>query len=308
LSASFNPTLNSNPINYPQQAGGFGRIKSDYMLLQIGFTWAYEITDKLSVGVEPTFNYGTLQLMPNPTANPSAAGYPSTDKATTSGFGAQLGLYFDSKKGFKAGLSYKSTQNLSELEFKNTYLDNSKGTNKFDMDYPAVLSFGLGYSKSDFDVALDYRMVDYKNTNGFSETGWTPTASVKGFGWDNVSILSAGIQYKGIEKLPLRLGYTYSSNPIGSDVAFFNIPATAIIKNAFQFGFSYAASSNISLDAVYHHGSSDGKTSGQMLNPMMASSSNPYGAVPGTTVAYEMTTDLVMFGISYKFDKKQAKL
>jgi long-chain fatty acid transport protein len=307
LSASFNPTINSNPINYPQQAGGFGRIKSDYMLLQIGLTWAYEITDKLSVGVEPTFNYGTLQLMPNPTANPSAAGYPYTDKASTTGFGAQFGLYFNSKKGFKAGVSYKTTQNLSELEFKNTYLDNSKGTNKFDMDYPAILSFGLGYSKSDFDLALDYRMVDYKNTNGFSETGWTTTASVKGFGWDNVSILSAGIQYKGIDKLPLRLGYTYSSNPISSDVAFFNIPATAIIKNAFQFGFSYAASKNISLDAVYHHGFSDGKTSGQMLNPMLASSSNPYGAIPGTTVAYEMTTDLVMIGVSYKFDKKSSK-
>ena len=307
LSASFNPTLNSNPINYPQQAGGFGRIKSDYMLLQIGLTWAYEITDKLSVGVEPTFNYGTLQLMPNPTASPSAAGYPYTNKASTTGFGAQFGLYFDSKKGFKAGVSYKTTQNLSELEFKNTYLDNSAGTNKFDMDYPAILSFGLGYSKYDFDLALDYRMVDYKNTNGFSDTGWTPTASVKGFGWDNVSILSAGVQYKGIKKLPLRLGYTYSSNPISSDVTFFNIPATAIIKNAFQLGFSYDATNNFSLDAVYHHGFSDGKTSGQMLNPMLASSSNPYGAIPGTTVAYEMITDLVMVGISYKFDKKSVK-
>ena len=307
MSPGFNPTLNSNPINYPQQAGGFGHIESDYMLLQIGVTWAYEITDKLSVGVEPTFNYGTLQLMPNPTANPSAAGYPSTDKASTTGFGAQFGLFYDSKKGFKAGVSYKTTQNLSELEFKNVYLDNSKGTNKFDMDYPAILSFGLGYSKSDFDVAIDYRMVDYNNTNGFSETGWTSTASVKGFGWDNVSILSAGVQYKGIKKLPLRLGYTYSSNPIGSDVAFFNIPATAIIKNAFQLGFSYAATSNISLDAVYHHGSSDGKTSGQLLNPMAVTPTNPYGAVPGTTVGYEMTTDLVMVGISYKFAKKQTK-
>jgi hypothetical protein len=74
MSPNFNPSLDSNPINYPQKAGGFGRIESDYMLLQIGFTWAYEITEKLSVGVEPTFNYGSLQLMPNPTANPSAAG------------------------------------------------------------------------------------------------------------------------------------------------------------------------------------------------------------------------------------------
>lgn len=303
LSASFNPTLNSNPINYPQQAGGFGHIQSDYMLLQVGLTWAYKITDKLSIGVEPTFNYGSLQLMPNPTASPTSAGYPSTDKATTTGFGAQFGLFFDSKSGFKAGASYKTTQNMNSFEFKNTYSDATTSTNDFDMDYPSITSLGLGYSTSDFDVALDYRFVDYKNTNGFSESGWTPTASVKGFGWNNVSIVSAGVQYKGVKKLPLRLGYTYSSNPIGNDVVFFNIPATAIIKNAMQFGFSYEASSNFSLDAVYHHGSSDGKTFGTMLNPMAAISSNPNGSIPLTRVAYSMTTDLIMVGLTYKFSK-----
>ena len=67
---SFDPSQNSNPINYPQAARGFGHIESDYMLLQIGFTYAYEISDKFSIGIEPTFNYGTLQLMPNPTASP----------------------------------------------------------------------------------------------------------------------------------------------------------------------------------------------------------------------------------------------
>jgi len=299
------PESTTNPINMPQSMGGFGRIESDYMLMQIGFTWAYELSDKLSIGVEPTFNYAALQLMPNPTANPSQAGYPTTNKASATGFGGQIGLFYDSKTGFKAGISYKTPQYLSDLEFKNTYLDNSTGTNKFNMDYPAIASFGLGYSKSDFDIAVDYRIVDYKNTDGFSETGWTQTASVKGFGWDNISILSAGIQYKGINKLPLRVGYTYSSNPINSDVTFFNIPATAIIKNAFQFGFSYVANSNFSLDAVYHHGSSDGKTSGPLLNPMFASSSNPYGAIPGSDVSYDMSTDLIMVGLTYTFNKKQ---
>lgn len=299
------PESTTNPINMPQSMGGFGRIESDYMLLQVGFTWAYELSEKFSIGIEPTFNYATLELMPNPTGNPSQAGYPSTDKANATGFGGQIGLFYNSGTGFKAGASYKTAQYFSDFEFENTYLDNSTGTNKFNMDYPAILSFGLGYSKSDFDFALDYRMVDYENTDGFSETGWTPTASVAGFGWDNISILSAGIQYKGVNKFPLRLGYTYSSNPISSDVAMFNIPATAVIKNAYQLGFSYLVGENISLDAVYHHGTSSGKTSGQLLNPMFASSSNPYGAIPGSNVSYDMTTDLIMVGISYKFSKKQ---
>ena len=111
------------------------------------------------------------------------------------------------------------------------------------------------------------------------------------------------MQYKGIEKLPLRFGYTYSSNPIDEELAFFSTPATAIIANAFQLGFGYEFSDNFTLNGVFHHGSSDGKTEGQVLNPMMASAANPYGAIPGSKVGYEMTTDMIMLGISYTFNK-----
>ncbi|MBD1262246.1 outer membrane protein transport protein [Maribacter polysiphoniae] len=298
------PESTTNPINMPQNMGGFGAIESDYILLQIGFTYAYEISDQFSIGVEPTFNYATLELMPNPTANPSqTAGYPSTDKATALGFGAQFGVFYDSGKGFKAGASYKTTQTFGDFEFDNTYLDGSTGTNDFNMDYPAIYSLGLGYSLGTIDLALDYRLVDYENTDGFAETGWTPTASVAGFGWENISIISAGIQYKGIEKLPLRLGYTYSSNPINDEVTFFNIPATAVIKNAFQVGFSYEISDNLALDAVYHHGASGDATSGPLLNPMFIQAYPPYGAIPGSEVSYDMTTDMIMLGIAYTFKK-----
>lgn len=297
------PENMSNPINMPQQMGGFGRIESDYMLLQGGITYAYEITDKLSFGLSPTINYAALELMPNPTANPTQAGYPSTDKATAIGFGGQIGLFYGGDTGFKAGISYKTEQQFSDFEFENTYLDGTTSTNEFTMNYPAIFSVGLGYTGGDFDLALDYRMVDYENTDGFSETGWTQTASVKGFGWDNMDVISAGIQYKGIERLPLRVGYTYSTVPISNEVAFFNIPATAIIENAFQIGFGYEISDNFTLDAVYHHGASSDETAGPMYHPAMVQYNPPYGAIPGSEVSYEMTTDLIMVGISYKFKK-----
>jgi len=54
-----------------------------------------------------------------------------------------------------------------------------------------------------------------------------------------VLLYYVGIQYKGIQKLPIRAGNTYSSNPISSELAFFPTPATAVIKHAFQFGFGY---------------------------------------------------------------------
>jgi long-chain fatty acid transport protein len=303
LSGSFNPMENSNPINYPQAAMGFGHIESDYMLLQVGLSYAYELSDKFSIGIQPNINYAALELAPNPTASPTMAGYPTTDKASAIGFGAQFGLFYDSGLGLKLGASYKTAQKFGEFEFENTYLDNSTDKNNFQMDYPAIFSLGFGYSTGDVDLALDFRRVDYENTEGFSETGWTQTASVAGFGWKNISILSAGLQFKGINKLPLRIGYTYSSNPIPEEIAFFNIPATAVIKNAYQFGFSYEINTNWQLDAVYHYGDSNGATEGRILSPMMISPNNPNGAIPGSSVSYDMTTSMIQLGISYTFNK-----
>lgn len=313
LSPSFNPTVDSNPINYPQAAMGFGHIESDYMLLQIGLTWAYQLTDKLSVGVEPTFNYASLELAPNPTASPTAAGYPTTDKATATGFGAQFGVFYNSGAGFKAGVSYKTAQKFSDFEFENSYLDGTKGSNEFQMDYPSIISLGLGYSTDKFDVALDYRYVDYENTEGFEGSGWQiassgdfagfPTGAVNGFGWKSMSIVSVGLQYKGVDKLPIRIGYTYSTNPIDDELAFFSIPATAVIENAMQVGFSYIINDKIDLSAVYHYGFRGDGASGQMMSPLAITPDNPLGQLPGTSVSYDMSTSMIQVGINYSFGK-----
>ena len=316
------PENMSNPINMPQSMGGFGRIESDYSLLQVGFTWAYQISDKFSIGLQPNFDYATLSLEPNPLAAPdfppemggTGKGYPKGD-ATAVGFGGQVGLFFDSLNGFKFGLSYKSQQYFNELDFENEYLDGSDAPGvKFTMNYPAIYSVGLGYSKGIVDIALDYRYIDYENTDGFKESGWTitesgpmagfPTGAVNGFGWQNISVVSAGLQLSAINRLPLRFGYTYSTNPINEDLAFFSVPATAVIAHAFQFGFSYEFSDTFVLDAVYHYGMSDGKTSGPILNPQLISASDPLGAVPGSEVAYDMTTSMIMVGLNFNLGGK----
>jgi len=296
------PESTTNPINFPQPFG-FGRVESSYSLFQIGAAYAYELSDKFSIGVQPTFNFGRLDLIPNPTASPSqTAGYPSTDKpASAFGFGAQFGVFYNSGTGFKAGASYKTSQSFGDFEFDNVFLDGSTGTNKFKLDYPAILSFGAGYSKGFFDIALDYRIVYYENTSGFDVVGWTQTGSVAGFGWQNINVLSAGIQYKGVNRLPIRLGYTYSSNPIQDEFAFYSVPATAIIKNAFQLGLGYEISDKWTIDGVFHYGDSGSATSGPLLNPRFASADNPFGAIPGSEVSYDMTTSMVMFGAQYKW-------
>jgi long-chain fatty acid transport protein len=134
------PESASNPINMPQQYGGFGQVKSDYQLLQVGFTWAYQLNDQVSVGIAPTFNYSSLELLPNPLSAPSPTkGYPGAEKASALGFGGQAGIYYNSGSGFKMGASYKSQQYFEEFNFNNKYADGSQapGVN-FRMNYPAI--------------------------------------------------------------------------------------------------------------------------------------------------------------------------
>jgi len=315
---------NSNPINYPQAFGGFGHIESDYMLLQVGLAYSYEITDKFSIGLQPTFNYSSLELAPNPVSTPdfpaemggTGKGYPVTDKASAIGFGGQVGIFYDSGGILKLGASYKSKQYFSEFDFDQTYVDGSEAPNtSFKMNYPAIYSVGMGLSGGKFDFALDFRYVDYENTEGFGERGWqmaynedfgqnVPTGAVNGFGWKSMTILSLGLQFQATEKLPIRIGYTYSSNPIDDELAFFSIPATAVIENAAQIGLGYTINNKMELNAVYHYGFKGDGASGQLLNPQLITPNNPLGKVPGTSISYDMETSMIQLNFVYKFGMK----
>ncbi len=307
---NYNPALGNNPISFPQRAGGFGHIKSDYMLLQLSLSYAYNITDKFSIGIQPNFNYEALELAPNPVSPPSQTlGYPTTDKASALGFGGQIGVYYDSKGLLKLGISYKTKQYFGDYTFKNTYLDGSAAPDvTFKMNYPAIFSVGMGLSGKKLDFALDVRIVDYDNTEGFMESGWQKTGiptqplngAVNGFGWRNMTILSTGLQYKLMKNLPIRIGYTYNTNPIVDELAFFSVSAPAVVTDAAQIGLGYTFN-KLTIDAVYHKGFRGKGSQGTLLSPMAYHpTANPLGAIPGSSVSYNMETSMIQFTLSYK--------
>jgi long-chain fatty acid transport protein len=304
----FNPNA-SNPLLYPQAMGGFGHLKSNYQLMQLGLTAAYQVTEGISIGIAPTFNYSSLLIKPVPIAAPSAAGYPLGEKASALGIGAQAGVFLQLPMGLNLGLAYKSNQFFNDLEIEGKYVDGSAApTTNFRMDYPAILTAGAAFTNKKFDLAVDYRFINYEKTEGFEKTGWAigengySTGAVQGFGWKNVSVVAVGLQLKMLEKLPIRLGYTYSSNPITEDNVFFSSAAPAIIKNAVQAGLSYKVTDKLGLHLTYHRGFGEDVT-GQLMNPMLITAENPLGKVPGTEITSSMHTDVVLFGVSYGFGK-----
>ncbi|MEK7254385.1 MAG: outer membrane protein transport protein, partial [Bacteroidota bacterium] len=251
----------------------------------------------------------SLVIEPVPIAAPSEKGYPLGKKTSALGMGFQAGIFYETEMGLNFGVAYKSTQFFKDLEIEGTYADGSAApVTNFNLDYPAILTAGVGFSHEKFDLAVDYRFINYEKTDGFEKTGWVigengyPTGAVAGFGWKNVNVVAAGLQLKMIEKLPVRLGYTFSTNPITEDNVFFSSAAPAVIEHAVQAGFTYQVNENLGFHFTYHRGL-DAEVTGQMMNPMLITADNPLGKVPGSEITSKMHTAVALIGVTYGFGK-----
>jgi long-chain fatty acid transport protein len=69
------------------------------------------------------------------------AGYPNNAMAT--GFGGQIGIFYQNKEGFKLGASYKTEQQFSDFKFENTYLDGSSSESSFRNEFSCDLFIGV---------------------------------------------------------------------------------------------------------------------------------------------------------------------
>ncbi len=288
----------TNPILTPQPPGGmgFGSISSEFALLQVSPTAAYRLSDKVSIGFAPTLNYATLRVTPFPAAPPSDANgdgfptYSAAPKTGTLGYGFQVGLQITDLSGFNLGASFKSNQNFDPFEFNGQDEAGNPRTFSFDMDYPMIVSAGLSYTGlARWTFVADVRYIDFEHTNGFDQVGFDQVGAVKGFGWKSIMVVATGLQYDLTPRLPVRLGYAYNDNPIGSDVVFFNTPSPAIIRHHLAGGFSYVLSKKVTASFAAQYGFKN-DVNGHWQHPQ-------FGTVPGTSVDCELSTLTFIFGV-----------
>ncbi|MCA9120637.1 MAG: outer membrane protein transport protein [Planctomycetaceae bacterium] len=196
------PASTTNPILTPQPANGgfgFGSIFSQFQLMQFAPTVAYRWSDRVSLGFAPTINWSTLAISPFSATTPNGNGtYPSAAQTDAAwGLGYQIGVYYeDPCSGWHAGMSYKSTQWFQSYKFNSQDHLGAPRQLVFEMDYPSILSLGLGYTGFDrLSLAADVRYIDYENTKGFQAAGFDGTGAVTGFGWNSIWSFSVGGQF-----------------------------------------------------------------------------------------------------------------
>ena len=231
-----NPSGRFSPISTPQSFGGFGSVYSNYQLMQLTPSVAYQLTKDFSLGVGFNLDWASLAVDPWPATPPNASGYPSGSHAASAwGQGFTVGATYKLLSNLALGLSFKSPQWFNDFSWNSQYPNGAPSNFGFRLDYPMIIGGGLSYQPvEDLTLAADLKWINYKDTQGFQNSNFAPTPTgpyVRGFGWQDIWTVALGGQYKVNQRFTLRGGYNYSDNPIPTNQQFFNVFAPAIVQH-----------------------------------------------------------------------------
>ena len=300
----------TNPILAPSP-NGFGHVYSNFQLLKISPAVAWSMSPKLRVGIAANINWQSLAVNPMPVATPDfdpgvdgvpgtaddRAYYPSAAAAdAVFGFGFQVGMQYDVSEKVSVGASYTSPQVFSDFEFTSTSANpnlpsfGSPRTFEFRMDVPAIYAVGVALNPtSKLHLGADVKYIAYGSTEGFEKRGYNPDFSVQGFGWDDITVVSLGGQYRLGAKMTLRAGYHYTGNPISDAQSMFNIPAPAVVQQHLTGGFGYTIVPGVDINVAAYQAFENSIT-GPIYRPT---------ALPGTSVTNTLSETSILVGFTF---------
>ena len=290
----------SNPILTPQAPNGFGfgRIKSNYMLVTLPVGMSRQLTEKLSFGFSAVPAFSMLKVIPAPFAAPVTAGstmpyyLSASTNAPALGMGVQAGLHYQFNKVIAAGVSYHSPVWFREFSWNAKDLAGGNHTLKFQMNLPQLVSTGIGITPSSrTHIGVDARWFNYASTAGFDEVGYDPDDSVAGFGWRNIWAVGGGIQQQIATSTKLIVGYNYSGNPVPAQYTFFNTPAPAIVQHHLGGGITQTIH-GWDVTATYYHA---------FQNSITGPWISRQGPIPGTSVTSKMSENSLTVGFAKSF-------
>lgn len=292
------PASLTNPVLIsPARGGILGPVSSELQVFQLAPTIAYKLTDHLSFGFAPTADLAYLTVDPGFIAPPDPVTglyTPATHTRIHWGLGCQAGVYYTTDVGLNFGASLKSPQWFEPFTYNTQTSTGLPRTTKFHFDYPMIASLGTAYTGIEHLVlAVDFRYIDFKNTEGFRKSGFDEFGALRGLGWENLFEVAVGARYCLTDRLAVMAGYTFNTNPIDDDKTFFNVASPTIAEHTVSAGASYQVTQSLSFSMAYVH-AFENSISGPIILPGV-------GTVPGSAVKSELRGDAILFGAEVKF-------
>lgn len=235
---------------------GSGKLGVDLMQLIVAPTVAFKVAPNHSIGVSPLLGYqrfkaeGLQAFSPNSSdsANLTNRGYDDSI-----GYGVRLGYMGKIMPTITIGAAYASKMKFDEFG-KYAGLFAEQGG----FDIPENYNVGLAWQATPVvKFAVDYQRIKYSGVKSISNSSSAPFAlgsdNGAGFGWSDIDVWKAGVEYKLNPKMTLRAGYNHGENPISSSDVTFNILAPGVVKDHFTLGFTHAFATGNELSMSYMH-------------------------------------------------------
>jgi long-chain fatty acid transport protein len=296
-------TLGGGGVNFPGSPGnpilsargplgrnGLGNLESNMVLYQVTPTVSYQVTDRLIVGFGPMIDIQQVSFTPAFFASPNITppALISFPNAVTSepfwGGGFRVGAVYSPTDTFDIGFGYTSPQWMQTWSFNARGVGGAPRTLDLNATLPAICSLGFGWRPTDrLLLDLDLRYFDYADTLLFGQ-------SVKdgGLGWESVFSVALGANYQLTDRIAIRGGYQYNTNPLANTSTLFNIQAPAILQNTISVGTTFTISSSMSASLGYAY---------SFQNSITGTAEQ----IPGASVKLTASNQSLLFNIAIKF-------
>ncbi len=237
-------------------AGSYLKSYTSLSLMQVVPTIAYN-TQNYGIGISPVLQWGSLAISYDATSAGSINYNPDHNKDQYTGYGFNLGGYYDVTNDLTVAAAY-----FSEIEMKYGNQISSAGagfgltgTSAFGdtLTQPAQMKAGVSYNvTSSVALTVDYKLINWAGAKGY-----------KDFNWKDQNVVAIGAKYTG-NGFWLGAGYNSADDPIGelpaatfpgqyrnAAVNFFNnMLFPAVVKESYTFGGGYSFSKALDLDVA----------------------------------------------------------
>lgn len=203
-----------------------------------------------SVGISPIIAYQTFEIEGAAafgmfSSDPSRISNNGADDST--GLGAKVGYLGQLTPEFSIGVAYQTKISMDEF---GDYAGLFAGQGDFDI--PSNYVVGIAYKFGDSAVfVLDLQEIMYTDVDAVANplfpalgrafmgdpSGLLGAASGPGFGWEDMTVVKAGLQW-GSGDWTYRLGYSTTDQPIPSSEVLFNILAPGVVEDHLTVGFT----------------------------------------------------------------------
>ena len=231
---------------------------ANVQIFQILPTVSYKVTDRLALGFSPVIGLASLSINPMPLGMQGRSVMDNYGTRYTWGGGFNVGAYYNLNCNWKTGFTFKSPVWTKALQFTGTTTNATTGAlepaeSEFGIDLPLCLGWGISYSGiRDTIIGLDVRYMDYAHTKGFRDI-MDANGTIIGLGWDSVTAVSTGIEHKLSDRLKIRAGYCYNTNPIPSGSQFANVGSPLMMQHVLGLGCTIGLPKSIDAHLAWTH-------------------------------------------------------